>query len=276
MRWFISVKSYGDFIIASNALRAHGSHSDALLCGSHLRPLMSAIDYKGNIEWLETGDDGVPAFFDVGKFGILSAIASGVTLHRSINKNISANDLLVFDRLGWRQKFLAGLKPKAEVASGLPNIYLDYENFLSSGIDSRVELPLKKVKKIGIFPDSRLSTKKIDPVLVSKIFHDLSVLGCDPQAVYVGGSPIIPRINICVVNSFEMLVAAIRDFDIIISADSLPAHLAEFFGKPIFVISPVNNNYWLPKSAFLNGRFSLFSDKKKCIDWVASLRFCNV
>lgn len=273
MRWFISVKSYGDFIIASNALRTNGSHSDALLCGSHLRPLMTAIDYKGNIEWLETGGDGVPAFFDVRKFGILSAIASGVTLHRLINEHVAANDLLVFDRLGWRQNFLAGLKPKAEIASGLPNIYLEYENFLSSGVNSRIELPLKKAKKIGIFPDSRLTTKQIDPVLVSKIFHDLSVLGCDPQVVYVGGSPIIPGINICVVNSFEMLVDAIRDFDVIISADSLPAHLAEFFEKPTFVISPVNNNYWLPKSAFLNDRFSLFDDEKKCIDWVARLLF---
>lgn len=272
MRWFISVKSYGDFIIASNALRANGSHSDSLLCGSHLRPLMTAIDYKGNIEWLETGGDNVPAFFDVRKFGILSAIASGVTLHRLINEHVAANDLLVFDRLGWRQNFLAGLKLKAHIATGKTNIYLDYEQFLSKDVNNRVELPVKNVTKIGIFPDSRLAKKQLGPTLVSKIFHDLIKLGCDPQVVYVGSNPTRLGINNSVVNGFDALIDRVRDFDIIISADSLPAHLAEYFEKPVFVISPVNNNYWLPKSAFLNGRFSLFCDVRKCTDWVAHLR----
>lgn len=43
-----------------------------------------------------------------------------------------------------------------------------------------------------------------------------------------------------------------------ISADSLPAHLAEYRGTPAFVASPVTNPYWLPSRAFTGRHWGLF------------------
>jgi hypothetical protein len=272
MRWFVSLKAYGDCIIASHALRSYGSLGDILLCGSHLRPLMKAVGYQGNVEWLETGDAGVPAFFDLRKFGLLSAISSGLTLRRLINCRVAVNDQLVFDRVGWRQNFLAGGTPTAQVASGQPNIYLDYERFLSGRVNYQAESPIQKTSRIGIFPDSRLATKQLSDALVSRIFRDLIGLGCDPQVVYIDGKPMDAGMKVRIVNGFGALIECIREFDLIISADSLPAHVAQYFERPVFVFSPVNNHYWLPKSAFLNGRFALFGEIQKCRDWVLSLQ----
>lgn len=272
MRWFVSLKAYGDFIIASNALGAYGSPGDILLCGSHLRPLMKAVGYQGNVEWLETGDAGVPPLFDLRKFGLLSAISSGLTLRRLIHGCVAANDQLVFDRVGWRQNVLAGGTPTAQIATGRPNIYLDYEQFLSESVNRQVEVPIQKTSRIGIFPDSRLAAKQLGDALVSRVFRDLIGLGCDPQVVYVGAKPMELGLNIRSINGFDALVECIQEFDLIISADSLPAHIAEYFGRPIFVLSPVDNHYWLPKSAFLNGRFALFGEIQKCSEWVLSLQ----
>lgn len=272
MRWFVSLKAYGDFIIASNALRAGEIPTNVLLCGGHLRPLMKAVGYQGNVEWLETGDAGVPALFDLRKFGLLSAISSGLALRRLIHGRVAANDQLVFDRVGWRQNFLAGGTPTAQIATGQPNIYLDYERFLSESVNRRVEGPIQKTSRIGIFPDSRLATKQLGNELVSKIFRDLISLGCDPQVVYVGNKPMDAGLNVRCINGFDALVECIQEFDLIISADSLPAHVAEYFGRPVFVFSPVDNHYWLPKSAFLNGRFALFGEIQKCREWVLSLQ----
>ena len=272
MRWFVSLKAYGDFIIACNYLRFAEESENVLLCGSHLRPLIKAVGYQGNVEWLETGDAGVPALFDLRKFGLLSAISSGLTLRRLIHGRVAANDQLVFDRVGWRQNFLAGGLLTVQIATGQPNIYLDYEHFLLESVNRRVVGSIQKTSRIGIFPDSRLATKQLGSALVSRVFRDLIGLGCDPQVVYVGDKQMDAGLNVRIVNGFDALIECIREFDIIISADSLPAHVAEYFGRPVFIFSPVDNHYWLPKSAFLNGRFALFCEIHKCREWVLSLQ----
>ena len=272
MRWFVSLKAFGDFIIACNHLRFSENSSNGLLCGTYLKPLSKAINFQGNVEWLDIGDSGVPALFDLRKFGLLAAATSGLTLRGLIHDRVAANDRLVFDRVGWRQKFLSRNIPFFQIANGQPNIYLDYERFLSESISPLVEYPSSKAITIGIFPDSRLATKQLSNALVATIFHDLISSGLDPQVVYVGNKSIPRALNARCIDGFESLVECIQNFDLIISADSLPAHIAEFFGKPIFVFSAVENNYWLPKSSFLNGRHALFNEVHKCREWALSMQ----
>ena len=59
---------------------------------------------------------------------------------------------------------------------------------------------------------------------------------------------------------FSLMANAVRAARVVISADSMPAHMAEYFGVPVFVMSPSPNAYWLPKSCIDSGRWSLFSD----------------
>ena len=60
--------------------------------------------------------------------------------------------------------------------------------------------------------------------------------------------------------NFSAMANAIKKVDAVISADSMPAHMAEYFGVPVFVITPEPNRYWLPVSAFNNNFWCCFND----------------
>jgi hypothetical protein len=272
MRWFIFLKSYGDFIIACNYLRFENNNDYKLLCGNHLKSLSNAVGYEGSVVWIETGNSGVPAFFDIRKSGFCAGMMSGLKLHNQINNCISVNDQLIFDKLGWRNNFLAGRMSTTQIATTDTNIYLDYERFLNFRTNNDNNKIIKKIPKIGIFPDSRMTVKKINNELVSEIYNQLIKIDCDPQLVYITTNSFNSSLNFRCINGFDALVESIRNFDLIISADSLPAHLAEYFGLPVFVFSPIPNHYWLPKSAYVHNRFSLFNDKFKYLEWVSNMK----
>jgi len=157
----------------------------------------------------------------------------------------------VFDRMGWRQRFLAFGRHSTDIISGKPNIYLDYEAFMGIEEVPSYELASPSFKgRIGIFPDSRLVSKRIPESLLERIRETLKILGYQPEIVYTGAHSEI--------NTFEALIEKIIAFDAIVSADSLPAHMAEYFGRPMFVMSSVSNDYWLPKTAYLQGGHALF------------------
>jgi hypothetical protein len=87
--------------------------------------------------------------------------------------------------------------------------------------------------------------------LEAKLFildGDISPLVRHPRAVTIS-------------RNFESLASAIRSVDSVISADSLPAHLAEYFGRPVFVASPAPNEYWLPYGCFRQERWGIFHDE---------------
>ena len=87
MRWFCSFKAYGDLIIACNSLRKANSAQNGILAGSHLCPLLDAIDFEGTVRILEIGKN-VPAFFDIKKNGFVRALHSGFLLRNEIQTSI--------------------------------------------------------------------------------------------------------------------------------------------------------------------------------------------
>jgi ADP-heptose:LPS heptosyltransferase len=68
---------------------------------------------------------------------------------------------------------------------------------------------------------------------------------------------------------FNSLVDKLREYYFVLSADSLPAHLAEFFILPIFVIGPRPNKYWLPQSSFEHNSCAVFDDLRPLRDWIS-------
>lgn len=253
MRYFLAVKSYGDTVIACHHLRGNPVNEDVLVCAEHLRPLVGALCYPGPIIWLNNGEQGVPALFDIRKYGAVAATRSACQLRRAIRSVITAGDSLVFDRIGWRQRYLAAGYPSVSIASGQRSIYLDYEVFLGARCASiEVASPSAFPLRIGIFPDSRVEAKAIPEFLTEQIAEVLRALGHDVRIVRAGPG--------CEVNTFESLISCIDSFAAIVSADSLPAHLAEYAGRRAFVFSPVKNNYWLPKTALETDSYSLFDE----------------
>ncbi|HWL05020.1 MAG TPA: hypothetical protein VNQ99_08800 [Xanthobacteraceae bacterium] len=258
----ISVKAFGDLIIALTCI-GRGTGADTadarVILGSHLVPLYKALGSSIPAVVLEHGEAGVPSFYDIRRNGMLAALRSGMRL-RSLLMSADVRSPL-FDRMSWRERFLAAGRTRSTLPPA-ENIYLAYQQVFGP-----IQLPSgtgrEAGKRIGIFPGSRLAAKNLPCELVRDVQRTISELGGDASLHLLDGerpdleagdikSVIIPR-------DFGAMIEAVRSCDAIVSADSMPAHLAELVGRPVFVFSPVDNRYWLPFSAFAEARWSLFA-----------------
>ena len=265
----ISIKSFGDFIIARWALRHVASSPSRvirLVAGEHLRPLSTAMDRDDSIQYVEHGEEFVPSLFDAKKRGMLRAALSAVRLRRVIgNLVLPSKTTLVFDRVGPRERFVAG----SFATTALPvrdNIYLSYCALLDvlPSQDCTTPADPSKLAKAGIFPGSRMAAKHLPASIVEALVDVCRRHSLEAQVFVLDGEQetlrnasfdltIVPR-------TFAAMADAVRSSTFVVSADSMPAHLAEYFGQPVFVVSPVDNRYWLPLSCLVSNRWSTFAD----------------
>lgn len=271
MRWFCSFKSYGDLVIACNCLRQVDNHHYRLLVGSHLNALLDAIHFNGPFQLLEVGST-VPALFDINKCGYLKAIMSGLLLRRRIREVVTpSHDSLVFDRLGIRERFLASPCQIEHLGPRGANIYLDYSNFLGVSAPPCAERQGSLGNRVLVFPDSRIKEKEIPETLVHDIAQANLCAGKTTSIIKIGNAgsfPIFSGADVKWIHGFDRLVEILKTADAVVSADSLPAHLAEYLGIPVFVFTPRPNDYWMPLSSFLAGNFSEFAESSRYLKWV--------
>lgn len=260
---FVALKAFGDLVIAATALEsAPEVRTPGLLIGSHLLPLASALDIR--VPWvvLQLPESGVPAMYDVRRCGIRAGACSLLQVRRSFRR-AALSEPLLFDRVGLREHILA-FPDRPLGLPAAPNIYLAYRALVGDGQRHVLERTPTGLRRIGIFPGSRILAKNI-PVALVDAAHAL----CEAQGWQVslylldGERPDLQtadRTHIVVPRKFEAMIAAVAECDAVISADSLPAHLAERAQRPVFVLSPVENRFWFPLSAYETGRYSLFHE----------------
>ena len=178
---------------------------------------------------------------------------------------------MVFDRIGVRERLLAIGRHHTALPSTSSNIYLAYEEFLrpfglvnepTSLVITTADEP--SASYVGIFPDSRIGNKRIPGTAVTALARLCIDSGVPYRIFLLEGEPSdlsSSTMNVTKVpRQFSLMANAVRAARVVISADSMPAHMAEYFGVPVFVMSPSPNAYWLPKSCIDSGRWSLFSD----------------
>ncbi len=149
----------------------------------------------------------------------------------------------------------------------ITNVYDGYDHLLVAAGFRLVPPAIARASPrshIGIFPGSRNASKNLPVDLVWEIIQELEgagivgtlflLLGERPD-LQASGLPhvMIPR-------QFTALRDAITSVDALISADSLPAHLAESLRVDSFVFTPRPNDFWMPRSVLANRRWCLFND----------------
>lgn len=278
----VTLKAFGDFLIAYQSVKhtfqANRNTSIHVIAGRHIQPLAEALEVPAAyVEFLGGGScSDVPAAFDFKRQGKWAAINSLVGLRRSLAPFAKGSEL-VFDRLGWRERFIAGDRRPVALPMGVGNIYLAYEELLRS---KRIDI-VPSMQRFGsqlrsavIVPGSRNPGKTMPAAVQAAIYASLvernistTVLKLDGENVDAPKdlpTKLLPR-------SFLSLFTALRAADLVVSADSLPAHLGEYFGLPTFVVSPTPNPYWLPKQAFLTGATASFDALLPLADWLVGL-----
>jgi len=268
---FTSVKAFGDLTITAASIRRLPKDARAqcsLLIGRHLVALCEVLAPDCRVDTLDFGEVGVPALFDLKRCGVFAGLRSAVRLQRAMAHALP-DSTLVFDRVRRRERFVAGRR----TAIGLPdapNIYTAYHRFLVQAFPGVSLLPMLAPRatgqRIGLLPVSRVTAKNIPTALVGRIARQCREHGFEPVVLLLEGEeldplPDLPRER--VPRNFAALAQAIAGVNAVISADSLPAHLAAYEERPVFVASPVPNLYWLPASTLQEGHWGLFNAQEQ-------------
>jgi hypothetical protein len=265
----VALKAFGDFIIARWALRQLDPNRNqvALVMGDHLTDLDAALGTYTHAYRLTHCEGDVPAMYDIKRHGVWRGIHSASRLRRLVKElNLSSAAALVFDNVGLRERFISSVHPCVQLPQA-NNIYLSYQQLL--GLPCMVARPPSPVgsgrsRSLGIFPGSRIGAKTLPASVIENLVdtgrhHDFT-----PTVFTLEGEKtnLPPSLESAVVlpRRFDAMARAVQSVDAVISADSMPAHMAEYFDKPVFVVSPVANTYWLPLSCIADVRWALFDE----------------
>lgn len=271
----VSLKAFGDFVIACHSLRRLTRQGPVILAGAHLRPLALALDVGEAVRFLPTGSSrDVPAAFDVRRRGWIEAVRSLLELRAAL---AAAQDgaRLVFDRIGWREKFIAAAADHLALPDA-PNIYSAYEtHFANAGYElvPRLSALPATVRSAVIVPASRVAAKTLSAETIRAVREQLIGAGVNTEVVVLEGDAVeLPHTTTArqIPRTFESLIDCIRRTELVVSADSLAAHLAEYLGRRCFVVAPQPNIYWLPASCLASGGWTTFQEVLRLSSWLAA------
>lgn len=278
----VTLKAFGDFLIAYSALlRARAVHQAAdiqLLAGEHVRPLGLALGVPdAQVHYIGGSSlKDVPAAFDVRRRGVWAAWRSLATLRRAVHGVTPSQRQLLFDSLDMREQFIGGGRTRLALPPEATNIYLAYDaHFLTGTVPAlhfKVDGPTPRAL---IVPASRVPRKVLPREVIAQVHQQLANRGVEAQVLLLEGEQVEvpPSVGLVrVPRQFSALIATLRETDIVVSADSLPAHIGEHLGKPTFVISPTPNPYWLPRGAFLQGGHGVFGNLGNLKTWLEPLQ----
>jgi hypothetical protein len=268
-----SAVSFGDFVIAHSVLNRADEREKSwirLIACSHLSDLNAILPHGVRVTIVDSGENRVPAVFDVKKCGALAAIQSAFSLRGRLQKvERDKAEVLAFHALGVRERFIAGGWPVVAPRERLANIYDTYTQFLTEqGIRlTQIPSPLAVMQRtVGIFPESRLPRKRLSEPALSVTIERAQRAGLDVKVFILDGDRAPQNNHAVIVNiprNFKSLASAISSVDFVISADSLPAHLGEYLGRPVFVALSERNDYWLPHGCFTSERWGVFEFESK-------------
>ncbi len=254
------LRSYGDFVVALSGYQHEVPERKVSMVASvHLQPLYDAIVASRVLQYLPNIQ-----FVDIGvRHGILSCFTnrhffSAATIHeiqalRRVLRATSSDTTLWLEqrqRMGW-MRWVTG-KEFSCIHDGHQNIYAAYRRFLGvrQTVASIESSDTQDDHHLLIFPGSRKPSKQLPVDWVGHVTDSylskgvrVTVAGLAAEiAPYSGHKK--------VVTGFKELCQLIASADQIISADSLPAHVAFLFSKPLEVHYRGSiNEPWLPPGA---------------------------
>jgi hypothetical protein len=268
---FVLVKAFGDLTIAASVVRSvpvPARDACRLVIGPHLADLARTLAPGCAIETLPIGG-GLPALFDVHKSRLGQIVASALALRKAL-AGAAPRATLVFDRLSARERFIVGRRDALPIGEALaPNVYGAYEQFLRRMLPDVVLAPPAPTaapasnRRLGLLPFSRLSIKNVPPGVIADVARRARALGFDPVVLLLEGEdfPAVADVPVEILpRRFDALADGLRSVAAAVCADSLPAHLCEYIGRPAYVLTPTPNAFYLPPSAFAGQHWALFAE----------------
>jgi hypothetical protein len=247
---YLPIRSFGDFIITASVVKSHFTHQIPIIIPDYMTDIFEAINGNKYFEPTRTiSYKNQPAFFEMYRVkdiaNISRLIKDVLTLQAFVNKS----DKYILDYSSRRITFTGG---RFVWPSRNENIYtaksalLRNENLIGrQNQDIIKRIPDTKIEKVIIIPDSRISEKSIHISIVSSIMDAFKPIEFKIAKFSTEHST---DNNVITYSNFRELIQLISSADLVISAESLPYHLANFLNKPHFVIYNKSRHF---KSTFM-------------------------
>lgn len=263
----LSCLAYGDFVV--DAYFSTLIKNSKLLCPSYLKTLADALNFPcDHIEYFDLESTIPPDAFNIKRKGLKKAVDSLFQLKNAL-KPFCKEEFILFNSYDFRWKFINPTKQFQAVRSRHENIYQAYYERFSLSFDLN-RINVEAPKKISIFPDSRQQQKCIPFSTVISLQNTLNKFGIESKVISNREikSPLSMAINI---DTLEGLILEIKNADFVITADSLPMHLARFYSVPGWVILNRPNPFLLPPETIKLKRWSLFYDDSSLVKYISSI-----
>ncbi len=226
------LRAYGDFVIFLHAFtKSPKKEQYSIVASKHLEPLYDAIKTfypleNIEIEFVDFGlGKGQLRLFTNKHFLSLQTLKELRAIKCYLKKHPNQNgiDYVEQDKRMGLFNLLTG--NSFQYILGKQEVYKSYDQFFEN-TDSSSIIVASALKKIMIFPDSRLSKKDIPASVLQNITAVLKLKGNHIQVAKFGTT----------YANFKELIQLIHEADYIIGADSLPIHLAALMKKPHFIL----------------------------------------
>lgn len=262
------LRSYGDFVIALASFeKGAGDNAIAIRASRHFYPLYQALQQAQLI-----GAYPDITFIDLGiRRQILGAFTNKYLFHPHSFRELQhlKNHLRQYPVAGkayleqklrkqWISRFTG--QQFQHIHDGRENIYAAYSRFTGlAPVQPMKSIAADTITRVLITPGSRKSGKALPKVLVNALRSDWEKQGIQ---VTVAGLPAEMSAydgKLDAYSSFVELLSFLKEADMVLSADSLPVHLAALMGKPhhIYYNSKVNHP-WLTPYAGLHEAYTSF------------------
>lgn len=270
--WQLSTLAFGDFIIDCNFMRNAGP-GHRLLAASYLQPLAEAIAYEGQLSYFDMPSGDVPPSAFNARRASLKAITSSLWhIGKGILSSTSPADTIIVPHSDIRWRMACTTRHMVALRQPKANIYLAYCSRFGLSPDGLiVPMPLRP-REVVVFPDSRQQAKQIPEPTIRALIDINAVNGVRTLIARVrppeeGGVDKPGEISIW---GLPALVRALRQAEVIVSADSLPGHLAEYLKIPVFIFSPKANESLMPLSVLLRQRWGRFENMDAYRQWITA------
>ena len=290
----IFLRSYGDFTIAISVLKRAGSfeqNSSVQNAGQRGSWKFYASDHlKPLYEDLQKNDPSLNLPIEFVSLGIRHKILAWFTNKHLFSKGACKE---VMSLKKWKQSlgheaelyleqrkrawllsfFISGLKYFVHDRGNVYDSYAQKFSVLPANLSFEAQGPYNKIL---ILPESRKPSKAFSVSFINKLVSALSanIHSGSNHAISVGYFKNIPAAaptsaTLLTHTAFKDLIALINDADLVVTADSLPAHLSQLLNKPHFIFYVGKpNREWLTPFASKYNSFASIDNTAKLLNYI--------
>ena len=238
---YLPIRSLGDFIISASVVQDKFTEPIPIILPEYLTDLFVTIKGETHFKVLDSVQfDNQPVFFELYTlkaklFQTFSRLVNDIGIAKRV---LIGNKKFLLDysskRLLFTKADLVWPDKKKNIYEAKSDMFTEsFKHLLNAKSQQKDSISTSKISKILIVPDSRIITKSIQDNVIDVIikhFNDYDIkIACfskfekvDTQRHYY--------------SNFNELIKLINEYDLIVSAESLPYHLANYLRKQHFVI----------------------------------------